>query len=212
MGYHTEFGGEFTIDPRLTNEQVQYLHRFRHTCRMRRDERLAAQLPDPERIAVGLPVGHEGAYFVGGTGPFGQDSDESVVDQNTPPGTPDVPGRCSGSEWQSAYATFCEERSRRIANKIAQPGLWCQWAPSEDGSELAWDEGEKFYGYVEWLEYLVHHFFEPWGRKLSGEVWWRGEQDDDRGVIYVRDNEVDAVWDEIHNPGPSWSRPEEVLQ
>lgn len=31
----------------------------------------------------------------------------------------------------------------------SQPGLWCQWVPSEDGKGIEWDGGEKFYAYTE---------------------------------------------------------------
>jgi hypothetical protein len=85
-----------------------------------------------------------------------------------------------------------------------QPGLWCQWTVNDEGTELAWDEGEKFYEYVEWLRYLISHFFEKWGIKLTGEVHWQGEDSDDRGTIYVKDNKVEALTDEIHCPKPSW--------
>ena len=74
-----------------------------------------------------------------------------------------------------------------------QPGLWCQWVPSEDGSAIVWDEGEKFYNYVEWLRYLIEHFLAPWGYKLNGSVEWRGEEDDDRGRIVVKDNIVTVL-------------------
>lgn len=39
-----------------------------------------------------------------------------------------------------------------------QPGLWCQWIPTEDGSALEWDGGEKFYSAPEWMAYLRTHF------------------------------------------------------
>ena len=74
-----------------------------------------------------------------------------------------------------------------------QPGLWCQWVPSEDGSQIVWDEGEKFYEYTEWLRYLIEHFLAPWGYKLNGTVEWRGEEDDDRGRIVVKDNIVTVL-------------------
>jgi hypothetical protein len=90
-----------------------------------------------------------------------------------------------------------------------QPGLWCQWTPNEDGTALVWDEGEKFYFYVEWLTYLIGHFLEPWGYRLNGEVRWQGEDSDDRGVIYVRDNQVAAALDRITNE-PPWSGDHEI--
>lgn len=70
------------------------------------------------------------------------------------------------------------------------PGFWCQWVPTEDAKGLEWDGGEKFYEYVEWLEYLIEHFVEPWGLKLNGEIEWRGEEWDDKGTIVVVNNEV----------------------
>jgi hypothetical protein len=48
-------------------------------------------LPDPLRIAVGLPIGKQGAYFTGGTGFCGQDDDASTLDSNVEPeGVPDL--------------------------------------------------------------------------------------------------------------------------
>lgn len=74
-----------------------------------------------------------------------------------------------------------------------QPGLWCQWKPieKEDGTTyLAWDGAEKFYDYIEWLEYLIEHFLAPWGYLLNGEVEWEGERSRDLGKIAVTDNVV----------------------
>jgi hypothetical protein len=71
-----------------------------------------------------------------------------------------------------------------------QPGLWCQWELVDNGQYLTWDGGEKFYNYVEWLRYLIEHFFEPWGYKLNGEIEWQGEERDDMGLIKVENNIV----------------------
>ena len=57
---------------------------------------------------------------------------------------------------------------------------------------MEWDGGEKFYNYVEWLEYLIKNFFEPWGYSLNGSVNWQGEEDEDNGTIVVKHNEVKA--------------------
>lgn len=85
-----------------------------------------------------------------------------------------------------------------------QPSLWCNWTPTEDGTAIVWNEGEKFYHYTEWLKYIIEHFLQPWGRVLNGEVKWQGEDYEDRGIIYVKDNMVKAVDDEIHSPPPNW--------
>lgn len=71
-----------------------------------------------------------------------------------------------------------------------QPGLWCQWIPTDDGSELVWDGGEKFYNYVEWLQYLIDKILAPRGYSLNGECEWFGEDSGDFGKIVVENNIV----------------------
>ena len=41
---------------------------------------------------------------------------------------------------------------------------------TSDGGSLAWNGGEKFYRYREWLAYLLKNFFIPWGVVLNGKV------------------------------------------
>ncbi len=71
-----------------------------------------------------------------------------------------------------------------------QPGLWCQWRPTDDGTKLEWDGGEKFYNYVEWLEYLIKNVLSPRGYKLTGEIEWAGEDQGDIGKIIVKNNKI----------------------
>lgn len=158
MGYHTDFYGEFNLDKPLTQAQKNYLNAFASTRRMARKQSIASKLDDPLRIAVQLPIGKEGGYFVGGKGHAGQDEDDSITEYNNPP--------------------------------RGQPSLWCQWVPSDDGTTIVWDGGEKFYEYTAWIEYLIEHFLKPWGYVLSGEVEWQGEERDDRGMIVVDNNVV----------------------
>lgn len=70
------------------------------------------------------------------------------------------------------------------------PELYCQWVPTEDGLHIEWDGGEKFYSYVEWIEFLIKNILAPRGYVLNGEVHWEGEEDGDVGVIRITDNEV----------------------
>ena len=72
------------------------------------------------------------------------------------------------------------------------PGLWCQWIINDNG-ELEWDGGEKFYNYIEWLEYLIEHFFKPLGYILNGDIQWYGEDRDDIGNINVIDNVINIT-------------------
>lgn len=191
MGYSTDFYGEFKFDKPLTQEHMEYINDFSRTRRMKRDvdklvEKYKGKYGYPGRTleehgAEGV-YGNEGEYFIGGEGYAGQDYDETVIDGNSPPGQPEY-----GS--YDDFKKYNKELAKRIKNGTCQPGLWCQWV-SFNGSDLAWDEGEKFYEFVSWLEYLVNNFFEPWGYKLNGEVEWQGQDFDDRGIIEVEDNEV----------------------
>jgi len=71
-----------------------------------------------------------------------------------------------------------------------QPGLWCQWRPTEDRLGIEWDGGEKFYEYTEWLKYIVQRFLAPKDYILNGVVKYWGEDRDDFGVISVIDNSI----------------------
>ncbi|MEG4307349.1 hypothetical protein [Microcoleus sp. D3_18a_C4] len=71
-----------------------------------------------------------------------------------------------------------------------QPGLWCQWIPTADGGGIQWNGMEKFYDYVEWLQYIINNFIEPWGYVLRGEVNWQGEREEDVGMIWVENNVI----------------------
>lgn len=71
-----------------------------------------------------------------------------------------------------------------------QPGLWCQWVPSEDRMSIQWDGNEKFYHYTEWIEYLIKEFLAPAGYILNGQVRWQGEDVNDFGVLEIKDNKV----------------------
>jgi hypothetical protein len=161
MGYTTNFKGKFEFNKPLAPEHSKYLMQLTDTRRMQRDPKKAEKLIDPIRQAVGLPIGLEGEYFVGGCGFKGQDGDESVTEHNTPPRT--------------------------------QPGLWCQWEPSEDGKYLQWNGGEKFYEYVKWLRYIIDNFLTRWNYKITGIVDWQGEEDSDKGRIIAKDNKLEII-------------------
>lgn len=105
--------------------------------------------------------GLEGEYFVN------DDESTGVIDYNCPPG-------------QKSYGNKF--------NGKGQPGLYCQWVTG--GHTLEWDGNEKFYSYIEWLHYLINHFFSKWGVLLNGEIEWEGEESSDLGKIVVVDNVI----------------------
>jgi len=60
----------------------------------------------------------------------------------------------------------------------------------EDKITIEWDGGEKFYKYSEWIEYLIKKILKPRGYKLNGEVKWEGEENEDMGIIVIKNNVV----------------------
>jgi hypothetical protein len=86
---------------------------------------------------------------------------------------------------QAALSIIDENRPPK-----GQPGLYCQWQPTSDGRGVEWNGHEKFYRYVEWLQYLIVHFFIPWGYQLNGTVTWLGENPSDKGQIVVMNNRI----------------------
>ena len=151
MGYTTDFSGRFELDKPLAPKMKKFLTMFNETRRMKRN--------------VDEAFGIDGEFFVFGTGSYGQDNDNTIVDFNQQPST--------------------------------QPSLWCQWVPTEDGTAIEWDGGEKFYAYSEWLFYLITKILAPNGYTLNGTVIWQGEETGDVGKIHVVNNVVTvAPWDD----------------
>lgn len=163
MGYTTDFTGRFNLDKALTPEHAAYLAAFAGTRRMARTASKTAQREDPVRVAAKLGVGPGGGYFVGEGGFRGQGEDLSA-------------------SW--------EDVTNSNGPPSGQPGLWCQWVPTEDLLGIEWDGGEKFYGYQEWLTYLIEHFLKPWGYVLNGSVGYSGEEPGDVGCVVCEDNRV----------------------
>jgi len=181
MGYHTDFDGCFQLNKPLTKAHKAYLTRFNKSRRMKRDAGIAAKFTDPLRKAVKLSIGEQGQYYVGTV-----KGDKETI-------KPDDPRYCDNIpiQRQAHYGQRHDASVRDYNNPPDdQPGLWCQWTPTEDGSAIEWDGGEKFYYYVEWLQYLIDNFLQPWGYTLNGKVKWKGEEKGDRGTITVTNNKV----------------------
>lgn len=88
-----------------------------------------------------------------------------------------------------------------------QPGLWCQWIPSEYGTALVWDQNEKFYNATEWMTYLIDNFLKKgasargvdgferftFDHVVNGTINAEGEEQGDIWKIVVKDNVVSEV-------------------
>ena len=104
-----------------------------------------------------------------------------------------------------------------------QPGLWCDWVPTDDGVAIIWDGMEKFYNAEEWMAYIINHFLKPdaevqklvdgivvphpfvnftFDHVLNGRIDAQGEDPDDRWILIVEDNVVKVAEAEIHFPEP----------
>lgn len=162
MGYTTDFSGEIKIEPALTPEQVKYLKAFSETRRMKRDVAILKKMvqKNPDKIRTDVNL------------PLGEEGGYYV----------------SGTGHYGQDATPDVIDSNHAPSE--QPGLWCQWEPSKDGTTIAWNEGEKFYSYLQWMQYLVEHFLKPWKRVANGTIYWQGEDEDDFGQLIVEDNVV----------------------
>jgi hypothetical protein len=73
MGYTTDFAGRFELDKPLAPKMKKFLTLLNETRRMKRN--------------VDEAFGIDGEFFVFGTGSYGQDQDNTIVDYNQQPST-----------------------------------------------------------------------------------------------------------------------------
>lgn len=87
-----------------------------------------------------------------------------------------------------------------------KPGLYCGFAPDEDGRVLESNEDGKTYGAIEWVQYLIDHFLKPgaiastsgdpqfadfqFNHVLHGELKAQGDDPDDMWLLKVVENRV----------------------
>ena len=85
------------------------------------------------------------------------------------------------------------------------PGYGSLLTVSEERDAIVPEEGESRHGVRLWLKLLIEHFLGPRGYVLNGEVEWDGEDLEDRGRLFIRDNQLEDVEDVTFNAGPSWA-------
>lgn len=106
----------------------------------------------------------------------------------------------------TSYAGQCHDSDVRNYNAPpeGQPSLWCKWEPTEDGTSIEWNGAEKFYGSIQWMQYLIEHFIgeTPLAKKelpflnshvLHGKIEAHGEDRSDHWFLIVENNEVRIV-------------------
>ena len=160
--YNIEKTNKTIIDDITPLKALKLVNLLAKTRRMKRDNNKISKVFNIE-IPNTNYFGNQGEFFINinDIEDFGQVKDDTVIDYNQPPYT--------------------------------QPGLWLQWIVKYDENDnkfrLTWDGGEKFYYYIEWLEYLIENIFKPKNILLNGEIEYTGETSDTPdGVIIVKDN------------------------
>lgn len=108
---------------------------------------------------------------------------------------------------------------------LGQPGLWCKWEPTDDGSQIRWNGVEKFYDAEEWMAYVIKTFLMPgavlaeelaspvedryyppefahftFDHVVNGLIDAEGEDPEDVWQLIVTDNEVTT---RVLEPGPT---------
>jgi len=165
MGYTTRFKGSFNCSRQLTIDEAEYLRAFSSVRHMKRDNAIAAQL-----IA------------------------EGKLETNTLRAKVKLPLGTQGAYIIDVNSNLEPSKDKSILDcnhpPKEQPGLWCRWTITQDRQQVCWSGVEKFYDYTAWIEYLIKHFFAPWGIQLTGTIFWAGENDADMGHLAIHQNHV----------------------
>ena len=180
-GVERLFTGKWNLDRPLAPAHYAYLKKYSSACHAQYDEKEIAKLRDPARNNVGLPVGFQGCYYV--------DEEFDVISPTywlTPPG-------------QDIKNTNGENQ-HLARNGLCVPSIWCEWEPSKKGDAIVFNERSgEFDNFIEWIRYLIEHFFAVWKYKLNGDVQWQEISDDEKlplpvtGVIRIIDNKVTTI-------------------
>lgn len=82
---------------------------------------------------------------------------------------------------------LADSDSRELPTLLAEgaPAGYCQWRPTRRLDGIEWDGNEKFYDYVEWLQFIIDRRLKPWGYALSGSVVYNGEEAGDCGALAI---------------------------
>jgi hypothetical protein len=163
MGYTTNFEGKFVLDTILDERTEKLLKGIATTRRMKRSIPALAKKFNISEDLALLKYGIDGEFYY---------NEEDFINYR--------------ENIDNTIIDMNESPSR-------QPSLWCQWYYSRNTNSIKWDGDEKFYNYVEWIEYIIEFILVPRKYKLSGMVLWQGEEEGDKGYINIINNKVKVV-------------------
>lgn len=158
MGYSTDFFGKFNLDKKLTDDQAEYLRLYSDTRHCTR-RGSTSNLMD----RLNIPFGKDGEFV-------------AEIEDNY---------FSNSKKDRDSYRTLVIDYNDPPGDC---PGLWCNWAPTKDNFGIEWNGAEKFYNYVEWLNFILENFLVPWGYNLTGYVRFQGEDQFDKGYIRIKNN------------------------
>ena len=185
MGYHTSFWGNASFNKEVDPVFKAFINRFNEERHVKRDPEVIKKI-DPlwMQHCFDGDLGPDGAYY---TVPMA------------------LPVKFIKDERYKMLLNGMADNSFGDLEDISVtdndnepegcPGLYCPWRISEEG-KLIWDGWEKPDAYLEWLKYLIDHFFAPKGFVLNGHFFWEGEEIGDYGTIYIKDNLVSTSSEE----------------
>lgn len=95
-----------------------------------------------------------------------------------------------GRELTMAEAKELLEIAGDNGQKFTGIDAYFQWVPADTLRHIVWDQGEKFYSYVEQLKWLCSVWLDQRGISANGVLYWQGEETGDTGTITVTNNVV----------------------
>jgi hypothetical protein len=175
MGYNTKFKGSLKLSKTLTKEQQKW---FNDWTTIRKKHYDSNKLMEHYKGVGSLDgdYGENGEFF-------GYIPNELRDGDNV---------------WKSDYSQWVNGSSdlmfpiegKNNDSPSNQPSLWNNWMIV--GDELFYNDGDKFYGYIEWLEYIRTKILSKWGITFEDgyKIKWRGEDKGDRGSIVYENGEL----------------------
>lgn len=183
MGYHTDFSGSLRFNKSVDDKMRTFLMAFTRTRHMIRNtdlliEKLKNNNIDPKDFLPPVPSIED----------FGEDGKFFAFPSY------DVNNTEFNEKYRTLLDVFADEMHDESITQHNEPpsdcpGLWCDVVLSDNNCSLTLESG-KNYHYVEWIKWLIKYIFEPTGYILNGTITYQGEDIDDRGKIFVKDNIV----------------------
>lgn len=76
-----------------------------------------------------------------------------------------------------------------VSSAATRIDAYFQWVPADTLEHIVWDGNEKFYKYVEQLQWLCDWLIQR-GITASGNLYWQGEETGDTGTLVIANNVV----------------------